>query len=552
MKPLLFLITLAVLINASFYNEDRFPTDVSVRRLSTVSSSFTDITGYNTWDHARIPLGIFESQKSVISLNLGYRRLRWKNKSNFDSTHIFNGIIAPTIRVGVPGKVYCDLYYNINPVSITDSITDDPRIVDMPVSRFGLNLISQIADGRFQVGICGQGYYGKEKWNENANERLLMGGEEVGLFLGVKLHEAVLLNIYGSAAGYIDTLFIADPNYTFQNEQFPQERFAWMQLPRINVALDIGMDDLPYMSNMSFTYAHSNFVLTQKPFLINIDDPSHPVTDISAGNDADPIVCDSIAWHMQHLWKININDVLRFDPAAQLGYWHSRYKHMEPNSDNYPINYDGEKPGYEWDTKSFRFGIGGSCLMKEITKIWLEYSFASLNLEVTGDKLSTYKDSVPPGRGYSRIGVGFTTNFDNIPQLGMTDAYGLYLTLGFLFMQENELSSPFRSKPFQRMYKMYTDNPNPPYFSEKDLNVERNRYRPWEIIKNRLNTMNISIGLGATFLDNAFETALHLGFLNRRYTAGRSEKYKGFEFGFDLIYKNFGAKRSPTVKNLTK
>ncbi len=557
MKPLLLLITLAVLISASSYNEDRFPTDVSVKRLSTVSSSFTDITGYNTWDHARIPLGIFEKQEAMTTLNLGYRRLSWKNANNFDSTRIFNGIIAPTIRVGAPGKVYCDLYYNINPISYTDSIVGDgPRTVDMPLNRFGLNMIGQVEDGRFQIGITGMGYMGKEGWDENGNKRILMGGKNVGLFLGFKLHEVVLLNIFGHTSGYIDTLFLGKVNN--QELEYPQERLSWFQLPEINVAMDIGKKGMPYMSNMSFTYSHNNFVYNGKKGEFNtmFEDyydtlnNQNALSEFNKGGDIDPIVSDSIAWHMQHLWNIEVNDILRFDPAAQLGYWHTRYKHMEPNGDNYPINYDGDRPGWEWDTKSFRFGIGGSWLMKEITKIWMEYSYASLKLELTGKKVSQYRDEIPRSSGYSRAGVGFTTNFDQIPALGMSDAFGLYLTFGFLFMQDNELSSPYASKPFHRMYPIYdSDDPNG---LQTDLNVELNRYQPWEAIKNQLNTMHIGIGLGATFLDNAFETALHFGIINQKYTAGRNEEYKGFEFGFDLIYNKFGQKKSPAEKPVDK
>jgi len=315
---------------------------------------------------------------------------------------------------------------------------------------------------------------------------------------------------------------------------------------------------------MSITYSHNNFVYSGKlledfpMFYAYYQYPSpHPPNDTALsqyndGGDIDPIVSDSIAWHMQHLWNIHVNEILRFDPAVQLGYWHSRYKHMEPNGDNYPINYDGERSGWEWDTKSFRFGLGGSWWLKEITKIWIEYSYASLKLEVTGDNLAKFKDKVPRGSGYSRVGVGFTTNFNEIPRLGMPESAGLYFTFGFLFMQENDLTSPYSSQPFKHMYPMYTDNHNSPYVSPGDMNVELNRYQPWEVIKNQLNTMHIGLGIGATFADNAFETALHFGILRQRYTAGRDEEYKGFEFGLDLIYNKIGSSKSSRGKQVDK
>ena len=162
-----------------------------------------------------------------------------------------------------------------------------------------------------------------------------------------------------------------------------------------------------------------------------------------------------------------------------------------------------------------------------------------LKLDVTGDKLDAYKDEVPRTSDYSRIGAGFTTNFNKIPNLGMPESAGLYFTFGFLFMQDNELTSPYRSKPFHRMYPMYNN-------SSSDLNVELKRYMPWEGIKNQMHTMNFSFGIGASFLDKTFDTALHFGILNQQYTSGRNEEYKGFEFGIDLIYNKFGTLKDST------
>ncbi len=542
MRPLSLLsviCSIAIITQASTYYEDRFPTETGARRLSSISSSFTNSDGYNTWDHAQIPLGIFEYQKAMTTLNLGYRRLKWKDVANFDSTRVFNGIIMPAIRVGAPGKVFLDLHYSINPISITD-YKETPSML---LNRFALTVIGQVEDGRFQIGMTGQGYIGKEEWDANSNERILMGGDNVGLFLGFKLHEVVLLNVFGHTAGYIDTLYMGKVDGVEYN--YPQERFSWFQMPEINVAMDIGKEDMPYMSNMSITYSHNNFVYTGKkdentPMFEDYYDTlnnQNALSEYNEGGDIDPIVSDSIAWHMQHLWNIEVNDILCFDPAVQLGYWHSRYKHMEPNGDNYPVNYDGERPGWEWDTKSFRFGLGGTWWMREITKIWVEYSYNSLKLEVTGDKLDRFKDEVPRNNGYSRLGLGFTTNFDEIPRLGMPESVGLFFTFGFLFMQDNLLTGPYGSKPFHRMYPIY-DNTVEGLVT--DLAVELNRYQPWEVIKHQLNTMHIGFGIGATFLDNAFETSFHFGILNQRFTTDPKDEYKGFEFGIDLIYNRLG------------
>lgn len=104
---------------------------------------------------------------------------------------------------------------------------------------FGFSVVGQVEDGRFQIGIGGQGYIGKEKWDEKGNQRIFMGGEDVGLCLGFKLHDAVLLNVYGRCAGYVDTLYLED------DAEYPQERLATLQLPQINVAIDVVMEGFP-------------------------------------------------------------------------------------------------------------------------------------------------------------------------------------------------------------------------------------------------------------------------------------------------------------------
>lgn len=512
--PFLFLITATVIL--AQFNESKGPSSSRVKDLSTVSTSFTDKNNYNTFSHATNPIGIFETEDGLLSFSIGHRYLGWKNKANTDSSHLVNSFIIPQILVGATDKIYLGLNYSLNPTSRADEFEK----ISMPFSSFGLFLVGQTEDGRFQFGIKGQGYYRREKTDLYDSARIAMGVDEVGVCLGSRLHEIVQINFYGHAAGFVDSLFTEDEFFIDgEMQQWPQERFAWLQLPQIDVSIDVGKDDFPYMSNFCFTYARHNFVYTQKA---NDMTTFHQVAGYNPQQwaDADPIVTDSIGWHWQNLWDVRINEILGLKPGLQFGYWHNRCKRMKPGTDNHPINYDGEKKGYTWETKSFQFGLGNSFLFKEYAKVWFEYSRANLGLDITGD-LITAKE--PKKSGYNRLGLGFTTYINKVPFLNMAESVELLFSFGFLFLQENELYTNYRLEPFRYLY---------------DVGVETQlyRYQPWEVMKNKLKTSNVSFGLGASFLNSLFETGVHLGILRQSYIKGRDEQFKGFEFGIDVKY----------------
>ena len=516
--PFILLLTAAVTL--AQFNESHGPSSSRAKDLSTVSTSFTDKNIYNTFSHASNPIGIFETEDDRLSFAIGHRYLGWENKSNPDSSRFVNSFLIPRILVGAPDKMYLGLNYSLNPTSRADEFEK----LSMPYNSFGLFLVGQTEDGRFQFGIKGQGYYGREKTDLYDSTRIAMGVDEVGVCLGSRLHEMVQLNCYAHAAGLFDSMF-TESTIVIDNDtiQWPQERFSWLQLPQIDVSIDVGMDDFPYMSNFCFTYARHNFVYTLKADGVQPGNSYfHQVAGYNSEQwaDADPIVTDSIGWHWQNLWDIRINEFFGLNPGLQFGFWHNRCKRMEPGSDNHPINYDGEKKGYTWETKSFQFGIGNTFLLQEFARIWFEYSRANLGLDITGNQITAEE---PKKSGYNRIGFGFTTDIDKLPFINMPESAGLFFTFGFLFLQENELYTTYRLEPFRYMYDI-------------GIQTQLFRYQPWEVMKNELKTSNVSFGVGASFLNKIFETGVHLGILRQEYTKGRDEQFKGLEFGIDLKY----------------
>ena len=528
MKLLLIILYASAVVFAQF-NESRGPVSTNAKNLSTVSTSFTDKNNYNTFSHSANPIGIFETEDALLNFKVGHRYLGWNNSSNPDSSQLVNGFIIPQILVGAPDKIYLGLNYSINPTSRSNEFEK----ITMAYNSFGMFLIGQTEEGRLQFGVKGKGYYGNERTVLFDSSRTILGVDEVGVCLGSKLHEAVQINFYAHAAGFFDSLFTKDryPDPTSNDSiQWPQERFAWLQLPQIDFSIDIGMKDFPYLSNFCFTYARNNFVYTLKAN--NVWLPNSNFHQIAGNNDAqwsdaDPIVTDSIGWHWQNLWEIRINKTFGLNPALHLGYWHNRCKRMKPGTDNHPINYDGEKTGYTWENESFQFGIGNVFLLEKFAKIWFEYSRANLGLEITGNQIAADE---PEKRGYNRIGTGFITQIDALPFINMPKSVELFFTFGFLFMQENALYSIYKFEPFRFMYNI-------------GVETQLYRYQPWEEMKTELKTSNVSFGLGASFMNKMFEVGVHLGILRQEYTKVRDEKYKGLESGIDLKYNILSANK---------
>lgn len=516
MKSLLIILSASAVVFAQF-NEARGPVSTSVKNLSSASTSFTDKNNYNTFSHSTNPIGIFETEDAPLSFIVGHRYLGWKNSSNPDSSQLVNGFIIPQILVGAPDKIYLGLNYSINPTSRYNEYEK----LTMAYNRFGVFLIGQTEEGIFQFGIKGQGYYGNERTDLFDSSRTILGVDEVGVCIGSKLHDVVQINFYAHAAGFFDSLFTEEK--LNDSIQWPQERFSWLQLPQIDFAIDIGMKDFPYLSNFCFTYARNNFVYTLKANWVQ--PPNSPFHQIAGYNndqwaDADPIVTDSIGWHWQNLWDIKLNKTFGLNPALHFGYWHNRCKRMKPGSDNHPINYDGEKKGYTWETESFQFGLGNAFLFQKFAKIWFEYSRATLGLEITGNQIAADE---PKKQGYNRIGTGFITHIDALPFLNMPKSVELFFSFGFLYIQENALYSTYKLEPFRFMYNI-------------GVETQLYRYQPWEEMKNELKTSNVSFGIGASFMNKMFEVGAHLGILRQEYTKERDEKYKGLESGIDLKY----------------
>ena len=556
MKTYLSLLFLVSALFAQYDVRSESPIKVSAKDMSSNSSTITDINKYNTYDHANINLGILEYETVNTSLNIGYKRFGMHDANNKDSSYAINSISIPYIRVGTPNKIYFDAFYSINPVQSTqhDNTDNELESTVMPFSQFGLQLVGQVPDGSFKIGVGGNGYFGTETWNENSNHRSILGAENVGISIGFRLQEFVNLSFKAHTEGFIDSLYLPKNTHHYR-----REIFAYWKIPQLDLALDIGKDELPYLTNLLMTYSKSNFTYTMK----GLSGSSMLTTnDYTVGyvkqNQGDAVVADSMAMNWKNIWIADADGAGIFKPALSIGFFHDWYEHMIPDGgDNIPFGpvLKGPQPGYEYETGSFNFGFGLNYSYKEIVEAWFEYGLATLSMDVKGENINFNNGGfVPDGHGYNRIGLGIKTNFEKWPIINLKDGYEISLLFGFMMRQENLLYGTYRDWPLHYMYDLNTVNNN-------GTPVEYDtRYRPWRIMANEVKTTNVTFGLSASFLDHLFETDLHIGILSQKMSSDYSASYippaatsKGLEFGVDLTYNLIKSKKvkSTTTKSLS-
>ena len=536
MKKILLLLLAVSSLFAQYDTKSESPIYKSAREMSNNSATITDINRYNTYDHANINLGILEYEDINTSVNIGYKRMGLHDSQKRDSSWAVNGVSIPYIRVGTPEKIFFDAFYSINPIQSTQFDGTELEKTVMPFSHFGFQLVGQVPDGSFKIGVGGIGFLGTETWDENKNHRSLLGAENVGLSIAFRLQEFVNLSFKAHTEGFVDSLYREGQTHLHTANR-SREIFAYWKIPQLDLAIDIGKDKLPYLTNFLMTYAKSNFTYSMKNLSGSGMLFDRRYTE-GVGNRAqgDAVVTDSLALNWKNIWIVDADEAGVFKPALSMGFFHDWHEHMVPDGgDNIPFGpvFNGPQPGYEYETGSFNFGFGVNYLYKKYIEAWFEYGLATLSMDVTGDRinLNDAADFVPEGHGYHRLGFGVKTSFDEWPIINMKEGYELSLLFGFMMRQDNELYGTYGDWPLHYMYSLSTSNGPVEYDT---------RYRPWRVMANEARTINVTFGLSASFLDHLFETDLHLGILSQEhfsdYNQNYSKKYNGIEFGLDLTY----------------
>jgi hypothetical protein len=492
--------------------EPNIPTNYSAQHYLSLSSTFTDSARYNSYDFAGNPLGKLDSDTNLVALQTGYRFLHLTRNAPVDSSYNFNGFVIPVITLRPSPSVLLSFNYSLNSIE-SDSLS-------MPVHQFGFMMLSQANKGIFKGGIAGQGFIGTEKQSDGSDTRTLMGIKDMGICIGSSVSPFVNLGLFAHAAFLLDTL-----SSSTNNVSPLQERFASVQLPQIDVTADINLPKASERAGISYTYAKRHFVLTQKS---ESDSAMRTFHDIAGDNgddhewDADPIVNDSMAFALQNMWKINFENNMALMPSFAIGYMRNQFKRMKPSKDNQPLSYDGQKDGYEWQTRSFRFGVGTKVQIFDLSTVWVEFSRSSLNLSLDGEKFAdSLKDS--KSKGFYRLGLGTQFNFARIPGLNISKSTDIALSVGYLYDEQNDLISSYRGETFSNVLPMA-------------VNTQLSRYTPWKQFREKISSSGIHTGLHTSFKDQTFMTDLYFVFFNQSITGENPRKGKEIETGLDFTY----------------
>lgn len=474
------------------FNLQQPAVSVDAARLSLISHTFTDIRTYNSYAHNGSPLGILESERRQRALNVGYRRVSLRNTEENDSLLRIDAFRLPSLLIGAPDRIYGMLNYSLSAVGRHQG--DATPALSLPLSRFGLLFCAQSASRAFRMGFAFDGFYGEVDGDGTSDSRLRTGVDKIALSFGSELDRFVRVGLTAGAKGCFDTLYA-----------FNEDRFAEMSVPLVGLDLDIGKDDSPYLSNFSIGYGRNHFVYT-----IN-------------ARHRDAITADSVAFDWKNSLTLSTRGALLVRPALSLGFFTARHRQWLARGDNYPIvDYGDERSGMDWTTTLFRFGFGTAVAYADHGRAWIEYGRAATALGL-GERREELHGNDTERKGFNRFGLGCRANTHTLARSRFPASTELFLSVGYLFAQENGLFADYREQDFTHVNHL-------------EAGSQSTRYEPEQRIAERTALSNIGFGLGGTFLEKKFAADAHLGFVTRRFRSDSVAPSRGIELGVDLSY----------------
>jgi len=447
--------------------------------------TITEQDNYNALDHAGMGIGLVDINDKEFSVEIS----GLTQSLEHDTGTIVKkntGFSLPSLIVGNPGKFAFAFNYGVTPLYKTISEGVNLRL---PLHRTGLHIASHADSSNFRFAFDFDMFVGKSTYKENPgnSSRTVIGIDKVGISFGGQPEPMFTFDIGLAGNGFVDTLAGGG-----------KERFSSIMFPHIELSVDVGDTSLfPLLSSFSYDYARDDFVYV-------------------LGGDRDPIVTDSINWHLQNRFQFEpIAQKLAIAPSIAFGYWHNRHKLMKPSGDNYPKVYKGERDGYRWETKNFTFGFGFDAEFFKCTEYWLEFSHDNLTLDLLG---SNYNQDDDQKEGFNRFATGAEVSIFDIPALNYTGEHKLWFSLSFLTQEESGI------------YRSYYGNNQYEHLRDVKMTVELWRYKPEDNIDHRIKTNDFTIGVRGEFADEKLETGLRIHFVNQEHI-GVDDNVDTFSYG---------------------
>ncbi|MBN2188852.1 MAG: hypothetical protein JW699_05320 [Chitinispirillaceae bacterium] len=463
--------------------------DIPLSREARAFPSFTDENLYNSYDFCNSPVGIFDLDSLRLRAHAGLDLVRWHAAERRDSLRQqYTALNVPDILFEKPKMFAVRLFYA--PTWLGDE-TDTVRKLSLPLHRFGFLLAAQAPSGIFQFALNSKGFIGKEKLVDSADNRTMMGLDDLTLTIGSRVHPLLAIGMRGGVTARFDTL--NDVGSTIN-----RDRYFSGHIPLLEWYVDFGKGGFPVQSGLSITKATSRLVYV-------------------SGNDMDqnPLKGDSLALTWQVLGRLR-HAGITVHPAFILSYWKNSIREYQPTVDNDDLAVGPELSGWDRQLSDFRFGIGSLIAIKRFASVWIEYTRPSMRLHY-GDSWSTL---VPDKNvGYHRTSIGLLTNLHALPALGFPSSAETMFRIGYFNQTENSGIKPFGEEMFGLMTPAGT-------FSQAY------RYYPdfgWGPLQR---VSGITLGLTGTFFDKRLEADAHVCFLSRN----ASVRNRGTVFGLDIAY----------------
>lgn len=462
--------------------------DISASRLGMGLVGFTQKSTYNSYDFARSPLGILETDTVPVRLDLAYRLLRWHEITDRDSLqHTYMSAVVPRLTVGKPKTVYLSLDFMPHKIEFHD--------YTLPVKRFSLTIAGGVPSGIFRIAFAGEGYFGKLKRSGNDNRRALLGVESAGLWLGSQVHRLVRLGFHAAGSGLVDTLYTSDG--------YPADRYFLGRIPRIGGDVDFGAEGFPVLSNFTIDWAARRFIYVSK---------------LSEAGELDygPIMYDTLGWDWQTMAEVTMADLL-VQPAVNVGFWRTNAAvHERTGGNDDPFDYGAKVDGRTWRLGALHIGAGGQVSFRGILAAGLEYTYRNLSLH--------YGDAWPSRstrtRHYHRTALGVACFLHQIPVVHFPQSYEMRVRLGYANALENSGIDAYGAAQLAGVDSM-------------SVGSGQWRYEPDFGFGPDQRISRFSVGLGNSFLSGLVAADAYIAFLRR---TGEID-FRGFEFGADMRYE---------------
>lgn len=460
-----------------------FKEDLLTGRLSSAHPHLTDAETYNSYDLAHSPLGTFENDSNRLTLQTSYLHRSWNDVSQ--TGYNGNYLTLPSVRIGQPKVAFFEIAYGPQFLSSNHSST----VFSLTEHRFAITLAGQTPSALFQTSLSGCGSIGKQTWEADDYNRIVLDLDRLRIDLGSQIHPLLRLGFHGGVSARIDTL--TDPT------GFHQDRFFQTDLPSYGGYADFGSENVPVRSNLSLDFSSKRFVYVSKgipPYMPN-------------GNE-NAIIYDSLNLSWQTMAHIPVGEY-QIKPAFLFGWSKNSAQLYTPHEENDPLKLGPAIDQANYTLSRIKFGLGINLEAKQYATVFTEYHLSSQSIDC-GQAFTQPQTSE---RALHSLAIGLSSNLHKHISLPLE----VTPRIGYFVYGSDRMNGQAR----------FASTP----FSLSDGKSQEWRYHPEDLLEAFERTSGFTLGADGSLLNQKLNYDLHLTFLSRA-----SDGNGGVEFGTEVTF----------------